>query len=893
MDGEYDRSNSATGSIIDVLHVSLNPDGTLKSQAVEDAYNPGDPTNGGEFVNVFNEPSALNARTAMAWAEHLPDILPADVLANSEVTGDHWSSRWWANKAAQIVDDFHNNPNLPPTDWDDIPNKPTTFPPTLPIAQSDVTGLLTDLNSKLPLAGGILTGPLTLAGNGTNPLHAVAFQQLAPFATSASPVFTGDPQAPTPPPGDADTSIATTEFVMAAVAASTTGVATWNARTGNVVLNTTDVVSVFPGSVAIPLMDGVGVSGSAVTWSRGDHVHPTDTTRAPIVSPAFTGNPTGVTRAPGDNTISLATTAFVTAGFLALAGGSQSMAGPLNVGVAAIPGLTPATVNTGDIILNGGLSFNVYYGGSSVWKRREAGTGALIHLDYTAPTPSLNFFTVATGAKDSAATLNTMFQVQETNTYVNNRLIVQSGRIVSQSTLATDVSSFTAFNQGNNKGAGFWSNNGQIDFGSMDGGGGIVTYYGGFNSAGSFIATNYLSGNIVLAKSGMQIGEGIGYAWNHYVEAGSNDHIQGHAGGWYDRWASNGGLRSWVGGNVTTMSHDGSGNTEIKGFVRAQNGVYGDANHTALLLSGNRWGILRLVSNGAQFQCDNTTGYLQWVRGGDGLEMFGINTSGQFSTAGFINARGADANGYAFTSSAGGLWLSGSAYFGGGIGTGGDVSAGQLIYCNAGVYGQTGVWANHVNSGGNFGIYPSGNWRFLQFSPEWRLQWSHDQPDFSYWASSRILLQCRNGDGVLINPSGTVGGNGAYWNFSDLRNKENIEPSAVGLTEILQLQPVQFKRVAMVGDEGGTSPDGIVTPPMIRRQEIGFVAQDVLKVIPQAVVNAGFPLPDGSGTLEDTDPTLGLTYDTITAALVNATKELSGQINTLHTRIKALETPTP
>ena len=41
---------------------------------------------------------------------------------------------------------------------------------------------------------------------------------LAPYAPLASPALTGNPTAPTPAPGDADTRIATTAFVQAAVA---------------------------------------------------------------------------------------------------------------------------------------------------------------------------------------------------------------------------------------------------------------------------------------------------------------------------------------------------------------------------------------------------------------------------------------------------------------------------------------------------------------------------------------------------------------------------------------------------------------------------------------------------------------------------------------------------
>jgi hypothetical protein len=34
-----------------------------------------------------------------AWAEHMPDPIPPNILAVMGITGDHWSSRWWATKA--------------------------------------------------------------------------------------------------------------------------------------------------------------------------------------------------------------------------------------------------------------------------------------------------------------------------------------------------------------------------------------------------------------------------------------------------------------------------------------------------------------------------------------------------------------------------------------------------------------------------------------------------------------------------------------------------------------------------------------------------------------------------------------------------------------------------
>lgn len=64
-------------------------------------------------------------------------------------------------------------------------------------------------------------------------------------------------------------------------------------------------------SSATPLMDGVASVGESNAFARGDHRHPTDTSRAPLTSPALTGTPTAPTAATGTNTTQIATTAFV------------------------------------------------------------------------------------------------------------------------------------------------------------------------------------------------------------------------------------------------------------------------------------------------------------------------------------------------------------------------------------------------------------------------------------------------------------------------------------------------------------------------------------------------------------------------------------------------------
>ena len=65
-------------------------------------------------------------------------------------------------------------------------------------------------------------------------------------------------------------------------------------------------------STTTPAMDGTAAVGTETAFARGDHVHPTDTSRAPLASPALTGTPTAPTAAAGTNTTQIATTAFVT-----------------------------------------------------------------------------------------------------------------------------------------------------------------------------------------------------------------------------------------------------------------------------------------------------------------------------------------------------------------------------------------------------------------------------------------------------------------------------------------------------------------------------------------------------------------------------------------------------
>ena len=99
------------------------------------------------------------------------------------------------------------------------------------------------------------------------------------------------------------------------------------ADTNTTALATTAYVVGQAGS-ATPLVDGTAAVGTSLRYARQDHVHPTDTSRAALASPTFTGTPAAPTAAADTNTTQLATTAFVV--------GQASSTAPVMDGTAAV-----------------------------------------------------------------------------------------------------------------------------------------------------------------------------------------------------------------------------------------------------------------------------------------------------------------------------------------------------------------------------------------------------------------------------------------------------------------------------------------------------------------------------------------------------------------------------
>lgn len=131
-----------------------------------------------------------------------------------------------------------------------------------PLASPTFTGTVT-----LPLStagfvkttsGGVLSSTSTVAQSEVTNLTS----DLALKAPLASPALTGTPTAPTAAVDTNTTQLATTSFVVGQAGTTT------------------------------PQVNGIASAGTSLRYARQDHVHGTDTTRAPLASPTFTGTVT-------------------------------------------------------------------------------------------------------------------------------------------------------------------------------------------------------------------------------------------------------------------------------------------------------------------------------------------------------------------------------------------------------------------------------------------------------------------------------------------------------------------------------------------------------------------------------------------------------------------------
>jgi hypothetical protein len=158
---------------------------------------------------------------------------------------------------------------------------------TVVIPQANTLGIMSDVTAGI-LSSSSSGGAVTSVAGRTGAI-VLSVGDVSGAAPLASPALTGVPTAPTAAVGTSTTQLATTAFV--------TGQA----------------------STTTPNMDGTAAIGTSTSFARADHVHASDTSRAPLASPTFTGVPAAPTATAGTNTTQVATTAFVTTAVTGLA----------------------------------------------------------------------------------------------------------------------------------------------------------------------------------------------------------------------------------------------------------------------------------------------------------------------------------------------------------------------------------------------------------------------------------------------------------------------------------------------------------------------------------------------------------------------------------------------
>ena len=109
---------------------------------------------------------------------------------------------------------------------------------------------------------------------------------------------------------------------------------------------------------------------------------------------------------------------------------------------------------------------------------------------------------------------------------------------------------------------------------------------------------------------------------------------------------------------------------------------------------------------------------------------------------------------------------------------------------------------------------------------------------------------------------------GSSWVFSsDRRIKENIVDIDYGLNTVMQLKPRRYDNTTN------------------EKNEIGFVAQELREVIPEAVTGEEIEFDENDTTMERAKKSLGVSKDTLIPVLVKAIQELKAEVDSLKAQI--------
>jgi hypothetical protein len=634
----------------------------------------------------------------------------------------------------------------------------------------------------------------------------VAFDGFAPID---SPNFTGVPTAPTAAVGSSDGQLATTAFVQNAVTESTTGVASFNARTGTVILLAADVTSV----------------GGAL-----------------LASPAFTGVPIAPTATPGTSSTQLATCAFVSAAVAAVAGGVSSFnsrTGAVDLTAADVAAVAVGTFNGrvgtvqllgNDISAAGGalLAGPAFTGAPTAptaalgTTTTQLATTAFVQAAVASVTAGVSSFNTRTGAVTLTApdisAVGGALLAGPTFTGIPTAPTATLG--TSSAQIATCAFVAAAVSAGTAGVASFNARTGAVTLlvADISGAGGALIASPAFTgiptapTAAASVSTNQLA-TCAFVQSALPLASTAAPLMNGTVSAGAaiawsrGDHVH----------PSDTSRLALTGGTVT-------GNLGVGAAVPSGSGasgvVYANNSFVSPLGGTHSWNLNTAgtaIATGIMAQITNTTVAMQlsvWPAVAAGSPT-GAGTNYTFDPAGQVAIAGPPNVS---------LNMQGSA-------------TDQINFNASGAWGQ---------------IYADPDWFGIGFTgvfnstTAWRLTFDKTGGSLQYLNGTTQKMA------IDINGNMTI--QGALTQGSDAHRKERVEVDHTGLDVVLRLVPKSFYRRGQ------------------DRREIGFVAQDVNGVLPEAVV--GVEEQDGKAWL-------ALDQMPLIAALVNSVKTLAQRLDQL------------
>lgn len=121
---------------------------------------------------------------------------------------------------------------------------------------------------------------------------------------------------------------------------------------------------------------------------------------------------------------------------------------------------------------------------------------------------------------------------------------------------------------------------------------------------------------------------------------------------------------------------------------------------------------------------------------------------------------------------------------------------------------------------------------------------------------------------------------GAVYNLSDIRAKKDVKDLGMGLPELMSLRPVSYrwKHNPVLDSDSvcGSNENKTAYGPEAEGGQIGFIAQEVEEIIPQAV---------------NTDPSgnKAINYSAIIPVLVKSIQDLEAEVQSLREKVSVLE----